>query len=429
MVLQTLIFRELQTTLNVDRLLDSINNSFLFGAIFDINLTIIPVKYMRLGSYLIVFLTIGMYYTVLAQIPTDTLKASISNPEINPNFFYDGFGSEIDIYNDDAIVAASLDIPSGKAYTYKKQNGQWVYQRSLAPSSYNLILGSKFGKVAVTDSYFATNLAQWASDGTGKTLVDIFKKSEINSAPYQTIELPTYMAYGSTTLAMNNNFLVIGIPIANSDTTLHGKIYIYKLVNETWVKDTVLSGSSGFGSAVYIAENQIVVGDLVRRKIHTFINESTLWQEQTILSAEYSSLHFDSKRIVIANLQNNLDIFEQTDSNQWILKETVVLPSNSGSLYSLKVFGDNIAVAGYPNQLLLVQKSNNRWKLTQKYILNIPISSNIYFSPVAVYNQSFMVGTPNLNQNSSGSVFYGILPSFTCSDIQCIPVKCTIIRQ
>ena len=280
---------------------------------------------MRLGLFLFVFWTISIGYTAFAQVPTDTLKASITNPEVNPNFSYDGFGSAMDIYGDDAIVASALDIPSGKAYTFKKQNGQWIYQRTLTPSKYNPFLGSRFGSVTITNNYFAINFLQSTpndgTSGTGTTLVDIFKKNDTNPLPHQSIELPSNMTYSRGDFAMNDNFLVIGIPSSNStDITQQGSIHIYKLSNETWVKDTVFKGPYGFGEPLFLEKNYIVVSDPFNSKIHVFNNKSGIWQKQTAISPSYyRGLNFDpnSKAIITINEQNNLNIFEETDANQW----------------------------------------------------------------------------------------------------------------
>ena len=184
---------------------------------------------------------------------------------------------------------------------------------------------------------------------------------------------------------------------------------------------------------MYLGKTYIAVKDPFRKKIHIFKNEIGVWKSQTPISLDYgfSNLRLDPDypRIVTINEQNNLNIFEETDANQWALKETITLPPNSGNPIYPIISGNNVLVTVSPNQIFLFQKVSNNWIFTKKYILDIPNQANLFFSPLAVDNQVFMIGTPNLDLLLRGKVFYGTLPPAACSNTLCIPVVLRIIQK
>ena len=226
----------------------------------------------------------GVSY-VFRRDETWTLESAIEYP--SSTWAGGGFGHTLDLHNGYAIVGSLAlpiwDMQYGYAIVYRrvlKLPAGWGWEEESdvlevllgqVPSSFPVAMGDGWAATADTSTYridcipdliscpdpIVYNLGTayvYRQDVSGWNLADTLRAGYQEGGDY----------FGRS-LAINGDYLAVGIPGSDEGETDIGAVYIYRRLVDTWGKAATLLPSGGgegdwFGAAVGIDEQHIIVG-------------------------------------------------------------------------------------------------------------------------------------------------------------------------
>ena len=215
----------------------------------------------------------------------------------------DAFGFSAAIDSKTVLIGASkVDIDgvtdAGAAYVYVLGDNGWHQQAKLVadPAFAEDTLG---GNVALKNNVAMLGVMRRDDKGKDSGAVVSFeresnawKQNQIFTAP----DAKPGDAFGQS-IALTENFLVIGAPRSDALGNDAGAAYIYKRENDSWCYQTKITASDGaagdlFGISVAIDGNTILVGaDLDDEKaenagaVYVYVLERNKWKQEAKLMA------------------------------------------------------------------------------------------------------------------------------------------------
>ena len=185
---------------------------------------------------------------------------------------FDRFGYSIDIYSNKLIVGSIYDDDrgenSGAAYLYEYQNDNWDLIDKICPE--HLSSMDLFGySVSMNDSYLAVSSPQSSLENSQAGAVDIFSLEDYNFLEFNTIipeDLGQYNQFGKS-LEMDSTLLAIGSIYDDENSINAGSVYIYRLIDGSWVFNDKIFASDGiandnFGLSLSLNNNWISIGSI-----------------------------------------------------------------------------------------------------------------------------------------------------------------------
>ncbi len=262
----------------------------------------------------------------------------------------------IDISGTRAIFKVEAEDQTMRALIYELDSGEWQQTASLAPGREDFEVRS----VAIQDKWAVVS---------GLTSVLVFEyngESWVKNAELTGTDTQWDDEFGKS-VAISGNQLIVGAPAEKVNGESSGAVYVYKYLNNKWVKTGKLTASDAgayyaFGSSVAIEKGLAVVGAAVHQAAYVFEynRDAESWQETTKLTGykgDYSyfgqSVAIEGKRIFVgepgANALGNSDelingsvhVYEYR-AKHWAKSTTIESPKGN-DLTTLK---ENLGVEG-----------------------------------------------------------------------------------
>jgi hypothetical protein len=178
----------------------------------------------------------------------------------------DGFGLALDIDGDRAIVAAPWESDSGAVYIYKFDGNDWIEEQKLTAD--DAASGAYFGgSVSINGNTVIVGDPYNDDNGSNAGAAYIFRFDGSDWIQSQKLIASDGAAddYFGNSVAIDNNFAVIGANEDDDNGTGSGSAYVFQLSDTGWVQQEKLLADEGdqydrFGTSVAIDENMVVVG-------------------------------------------------------------------------------------------------------------------------------------------------------------------------
>lgn len=342
----------------------------------------------------------------------------------------DFFGSAVATNGEIAVVGAWFKNNfAGAVYVFRRYGSTWTEEEKLIPSdgsSYDFFGNS----VDVYEDYIIVGATGSGNIGAAY----IFKH---NGNSWEEVKKLTpdngivYDRYGSS-VAISEEYAIVG---AESAQTLKGAVYVYSKDGSSWTEDDMLTGalySSGFGSAVDISGESIIIGASDNSYAFVFMLDGNTW----VMTAELDDLNgsiydqfgasvsIDGDLAVVGatHHQNGngatgaVYVYKRQGSN-WVEEEKIV--ADDGELDDhfgvVSMFGNTIIVGAYSDDdygldagsAYLYQKEGNNWEFKEKLFASDGFAGDEFGSAAAVFSDVIVLGAPDDNDNgeNSGSAY------------------------
>ncbi|MGZ4962193.1 MAG: FG-GAP repeat protein, partial [Limisphaerales bacterium] len=240
-------------------------------------------------------------------------------------------------------------------------------------------------------------------------------------------------AFG-TSVAMQNDILVVGEPVGCPDLNLSGRAFVYRLIGGTWVLQQTLMETNppfprgDFGATVTVSGNTVVVGNPEDPAgpgfgaVSIFTNNGTSWNLQAKVTAPTVTSPEAFFGLSVALDGNTLLVGANTDVNQfgffsgiayvfvrngtnWTLQQALVPPASNFAIdfgKSVALQGDTAVVGapGFPTPFVaggafIFGRSGSSWVFEQELLATDTNNSVLSFgTSVSIFNGTIVVGAP-----------------------------------
>jgi len=244
------------------------------------------------------------------DVSTGALVHTLNNPNAYGTSFQDGFGYQVSISGNYAVVATQLEddvggTSSGKAYIFNVTTGALVYTLD-NPNAYGTSLNDNFGySVAISGNYVVV-CAYAEGDAGGASSGKVYIFDVTTGALLHTLDNPS--AYGTSdsdlfgrSVAISGNYTIVSASLEDdAGGTNSGKAYIYNLYSANWslmsqqakIQASDLQADDQFGYSVAIYGNTAVVGARLEDtggsndgSAYIFTRSGTTWTQQQKIQA------------------------------------------------------------------------------------------------------------------------------------------------
>ncbi len=371
----------------------------------------------------------------------------------------DGFGYSAAIDDSTLLVGSyKADVKGekdvGAAYVYTLTNGAWQQQAKLVatPALPEDTLG---GMVALKGDQAMLGVMRRDDKGKDSGAVVSFYRESNRWQQGQIITAPDAKAgdvFGQS-IALTNNYLVIGAPREDSLGVDSGAVYIYQRKADTWHFNTKLIGSDGaagdlFGISVAADGNTILVGaDLHDEKaedagaVYAFVLEGNEWKQQAkLMASDGGKTDIFGVRVALSN--NTALISARRDDTQALGKDagSAYIFVRKGSIWTQHQkltspdgqaddrFGRGVALS--PNTAIISAMNHDAngtntgavyvytltsegWHYASKVLAEKSLPEDRFGWNVGLSNDVVAIATPNHDAKGqdAGAVFIHDLPS------------------
>ena len=294
-------------------------------------------------------------YTFAIQAEADfglpiTQITKLRDRRISNDISLIGSGYAVDLVGEYA-ARGSYSMPNGGAnrgvvYVYKREGRNWIEDALITNNDPNLTTGG-FGHevLLTTDNYlFVSSLG--TSQGGGAVFV--FKR-EGNQWTRQAVLQASDVSNNNfgVSLAIQDNYLVVGASNASSGSTDGGAAYVFKREGSTWTQEAKLTSSTAYsgdniGGSVSIEGDYILIGASQTRTsryssnnvgaVYLFKKEGNDWIEKQKL--------FSPRRITNDFFGSNVKLSNGTAFVTAVNDDTT-LP-DAGAVYTFKIQNDEL---------------------------------------------------------------------------------------
>jgi len=378
----------------------------------------------------------------------------------------DAFGYGVAIDGSTVLVGAhqaDIDgvIDAGATYVYVLGDKGWSQQAKLvtAPGFADDTVG---GKVVLKNDIAMLGAMRRDDKGKDSGAVVSFERESTTWTQKRIFTAPDAKpgdAFGQS-IALTENYLVIGAPRNDALGTDSGAAYIYKRENSKWLYQTKITASDGapgdlFGISIAADGNTIVVGaDLHDEKaenagaVYVYVLDDNQWkQEAKLMASDGGNTDIFGVRVsisqntaLISARRDDIDelgidagsayIFVR-DGSTW--KQEVKLISPDGLADDR--FGRGVALSGDTaiisamnhdangadaGALYVYKKGTDGWRYTSKVVANNGMPGDRFGWNVALSDDVAVIATPNHDTNGqeSGAVYIQDLSRYGTSDVQ-----------
>ena len=335
----------------------------------------------------------------------------------------DQFGRSVAISGDYAIVGAPNntvnDKNSGSAYIFKRTDGTWSQMQVLVAE--DAARNDKFGwSVSISGNYAIVGAYQGICDNILSGSAYIFKHTDNTWSQIQKIKASngeTSDQFGYA-VSISGDYAIVGAPFQGNDSYYRrGQIYIFKLVNKSWMQIKSYQGTAKYdnlGIAVDINENFAVAGipnyDNGSNYPNTglaslFVNQEDNWSRTNFRYTDASNIQFgyslsisENYAIIGCGNHNYLFIFEYI-GNSLRAKQQI-----NCSVYSVSISNEHAMIGGNSIAYIYKNKESSWHKITTFGILDndtnfghsVNISNDTYI--IGAYSKNGQQGAAYINQ-------------------------------
>ncbi len=200
------------------------------------------------------------------------------------------FGKSVSMNENNVIVGATGD--DGAAYIFHQENDDWVEAAHLMPEENHP--GSQFGQSVAIDGEFAMVGFPDGNDGKGSIIVYQQKNEQWSRLQELTFENGIVGDRFGCSVAMHDEYAIIGAEETNSGPGKSGAAYIYKKIEDGWeYYKTLLPDAelrlTNFGRQVALHGNHAIVGSGSQNVTEEgtaliFHREGKRWVQQAVLT-------------------------------------------------------------------------------------------------------------------------------------------------
>lgn len=365
----------------------------------------------------------------------------------------DAFGFSAAIDGKTLLIGASkVDIDgvkdAGAAYVYVLGDNGWHQQAKLVadPAFAGDTLG---GNVALKNDVAMLGVMRRDDKGKDSGAVVSFER-ELNAWKQKHIftapDAKAGDAFGQS-IALTENFLVIGAPRSDALGNDAGAAYIYKRENDSWLYQTKITASDGaagdlYGISVAIDGNTILVGaDLHDEKaenagaVYVHVLEKNMWkQEAKLMASDAGKTDIFGVRVALS--ENTALVSARRDDTEelGIDAGSAYIFVREGSSWTQQVkltspdgqaddrFGRGVALSGdtaiisamnhdangsNTGAVYVYNKGSSGWRYTSKLIVKHSMPDDKFGWNVGLSNGVVVIATPNHDAKGqeSGAVF------------------------
>ncbi len=182
----------------------------------------------------------------------------------------DGFGLNVSISGNNAIISASLDSDlaagAGSAYIFTRTGSNWTQTAKITASDPGA--GDNFGVgVGISGDNAVVGAAFNDDNGSDSGSVYIFKKSAGTWSQTAKIIASDAAAgdHFGRSIGISGNTLVVGAPNNDDGGSNSGSAYVFKLSGGTWTENAKITAADaaagdGFGLSVGVSGDSAIVG-------------------------------------------------------------------------------------------------------------------------------------------------------------------------
>ncbi|MGD8779904.1 MAG: T9SS type A sorting domain-containing protein [Ignavibacteria bacterium] len=336
----------------------------------------------------------------------------------------DEFGSSLAVSDSFAVIGAPNDddkgSASGSVYVLKKgTDDTWTQYQKLVPD--DLTNGNRFGYSIDMNSHYIIV-------GTSANCAYIYKLNN-NIWELQSKLTATFTdqnAFG-TSVAISDNFLVVGDPYLNVSGLLRGAISFFKNNGNSWdFHEGIIApdGKTQFGRVIKISGNYIIVSENNSAYIYKFDGQNFV--ENAVLSetnVQYFAygLSIDGNYAFCHALPGGEDyekvyVYKKDSNDNWTLFQTINNPQGPNLSYSqfgytISSEGNNLLISDMnmnlsPRKVYIYKFVNNQWTLKQTFSNNSG-NANQFGRYIDVDNKTVLVGAPRDHYEENNIYFCG----------------------
>lgn len=203
--------------------------------------------------------------------------------------------------------------------------------------------------IALKDNYMIVGLRR-------SVFILEYKNNNWNVISELKPDKPDQFSSGRNSVAISNNYAVIGVPKGSSMG-----VYVFKREEDQWIQQTKLKRDTTFGQSLAISNNSILVGYPKLGRVLVFELHKDKWIHSQSLSPKKSTGHNQFGQSI-------------SISNQYAV---VGMPAISGRVY---VFKRN--------------KKTGSWVQKANLLSNDPQNNDYFGQSVAIFNNLIIVGAP-----------------------------------
>ncbi|ETR73222.1 MAG: PKD domain-containing protein, partial [Candidatus Magnetoglobus multicellularis str. Araruama] len=206
-------------------------------------------------------------YAIIGCDPSNKAYIYVRNENIwlQDSIITDGDSalSSVSIYGNYAIVGSPNNNTTGSVFIYVLNEKSWLLHKTLTPEDLSTRC---FGhSVSISNNYAIIGVKYEKSLDIGTAY--IYKKIKNNWE--QQIKLNPIDGenndYFGTSVAISNNYAIVGVPYDDDNTENSGSVYIYQLIDNQWMQEVKLTSNDNakddrYGISVSISDDYAIVG-------------------------------------------------------------------------------------------------------------------------------------------------------------------------
>ena len=345
--------------------------------------------------------------------------------------------------------AVSSVSNTGAAYAFKRSSGTWSSAVALTPTAY--VGGEHLGMAVDIDEYYAVVGAQNENDGSTPNagaahvfVYDVGTQAWTVSAKLVASSRNSADSFGSD-VAISGDTIVIGVPGSSSGS---GQVIPFERSGTSWSRQTAiaptdLSANDGFGNAVAIDGNTMIVGCGSQNSgagaayIYTRTSATSAWTlEQKITLSGADASNYDelgarvavsgdtvaivSRRIATSDF-GAVFVYTRT-SGSWSRQTLITPPTGAVEFADSMALNGDLLVAGAPDTDLTTgnaegaayvfqRDSSGNWNQLVRLEAHDGSSANTqnnaaFGSAVGIHGNTVIVGARGYSSNKGRAYIY-----------------------
>jgi len=392
------------------------------------------------------------------NVATGALVHTLNNPNAYGTSDSDGFGNQVSISGNYAVVAAVSEddaggTSSGKAYIFDVTTGALVHTLN-NPNAYGTSLNDNFGYSAAISGNYAVVAAVSEGDAGGTSSGKAYIFDVTTGALLHTLDNPS--AYGTSyadlfgrSVAISGNYAIVCAYLEDdAGGTNSGKAYIYNLYSVNWslmsqkakIQASDPEVSDIFGASVSIYGDTVIVGAQAEDTTaanagaaYIFTRSGTTWtQQQKIQSSDAEATDYfggavgiDGDTVVVGATYEDAGgtnagaayIFTR-DGTTWTQQAKI----QASDAEATDIFGISVAIDGDTvvvgamwedtggadaGAVYIFTRSGTTWTQQQKIQASDIQAGDSFGNSVAIYGDTVIVGAQleDTSGANAGSVY------------------------
>jgi hypothetical protein len=376
---------------------------------------------------------------ILLSITSIIYSAEVNTLEGSDVVSGDYFGSSTAISGDYAIVGTYPEVSNGAAYIFKRNaDGSWTEDRKLTAGS--SVHFEEFGYSVDIDGNYCVAGSPGYNNSDGRAF--IYQLVNGVWSLQQTIELPsgTGVKNFGEIVVIKGAYLLVSAAYSSSSSSDNGKVFLYKLNNNTWSLIKTFEAPAGisvdakYGLLISMSDNYIIIGATEagsgqNGECYIYTKNNDNWDLTGTLAAPADFSNFG---VYISNtdtyaaitgvngedLMNGNVFIYQNNAGTWTNVQQIQSSSPNNNMFGYSIcLNDNLLAIADPmnnfrGAVYTYKQSNNQWSLDQTYKTTEGSFPGFGFSIDLESNNYLICGDPYVSLQKGVAYVYGLNQSF-----------------